>query len=836
MHRFFSLVTLWLVLWSATPWSVAGERESEVRHHVDRVAYDSQSNVLSVSGWLWDSQSQQSIQQLHMLFQGHEYEVKELHLYDRPDVQSALNIAEPKTGFAARQLLLPLNLQASQALQLVAYLQDGSAVALDISHLPALSAEPPRSLERHWLLLALVGLVCVLAAWSRWRQCCRLVGQWIQQRVVLITLGIVATFGVLVAAGVTGSSIQLLNTSPWNQGGQGVVAFEGQSKHWLKPRGVRSDEWLVLGPNTLAQWNHVPAFPVVNTNLGPQGQNMGVIGMTGVPIAQPAAIGRIATWGYFFLPLQQAMSWHWQLPFFACLLALWWMLNLLRPQSAGLNLLLSISFCVAPYAAGWSLWPLYACCFPLLLSVLGAHLLRTNRTSTALAIGAAMGVLMTGWVLVLYPPWQITVGTVLAVIAVGWCLDHRSELCWGWRQAMAVLLMLMIAGGVLATWWLDTADAVATMQATVYPGGRVALQGADIDAPWWALRGYLNPEVLTFAVPHLNQSEISAYLLVPLPLLLLGMYYSSQATRYRWTLRCCMAFALFWVVFRFFGIPLWLAKLTLWSHVSVTRLDLSLAILCTVLTVLAYGALQPFHAGAQQRWVHGRWPAWVVSVVSAALVIWQFQMLPSGVVLAQLWVFQVAIALAVAAAAWWMLRGQMGSACSMVLVLYLVSTMAFNPWSIAPQRVKLTNEVEQLIAAPLEGSRLRTLVLSNSTTPSMLLAAAGAPVLAGVLYYPHASIWQGMGLSQEDWPVVNRYQHLTFELGQLPDGKSFTVSNSQADTVIVKVNAQHFDFAATGADMVAALESDAQQLVRNEGLTSVGVHRGWHWFKVRQTG
>ena len=828
-------LVIWLWCWCApVSWGVAWAALPGPQHHIDHVHYDAPSNTLALTGWLWDAQTAQTLQELRINFKGNSYEVPTLQYVDRPDVQKALALPLLSTGFVVQQTLQAPNPEASQALQVIAVLSDGRNVDLNAGQL--LQQHPQNASlfrARHGWLLALVLCILPLMRSRRLHQYGLRVAHYISGHVLGVSIAIAALFAVLVALGVTGSSVQLMHSSPWNMGGQGVLQMQGHSPHLLHPRGVRSDEWFVLGPNTLAQWNHQPAFPIVNENLGVEGQNMGVIGMTGVPIAQPAAVGRIATWGYFFLPLQQAMAWHWQLPFFACWLALWWALNVLRPASAALNLLIAATFCVAPYAAGWSLWPLYACFFPLALFVCAAQLFKTTRLLAGVGWGVVMGVLLTGWVLVLYPPWQITVGTMLGLLAVGWCLDHRRTLHFAGAQVLAALLMLLIAGGLLWTWWQDTAGAVAAMQSTVYPGGRVALQGADMDALWWTLRGYLNPEVLPFSTPHLNQSEISAYVLLPLPWLVLGVYYGLQPSRYRWGLSACLVFLAFWLVFRFVGVPLWLAKLTLWSHVSVSRLDLSLAVACSALMVLIAGVQQERSASATPAWLHGRLIAALGAVASAALVAWQFAVLPAGVDIAQQWVFQAAVALTVAAAAWWTLRGEMGRACCLLLGMHLYATVTFNPWSQAPQQADLAEDVQHMLAVPEDATLKRTLMISDSATPSMLLAAAGAPSVAGVLYYPHHSLWQGMGLEPSDMPTVNRYQHLTFMLGSVPPGRSFSVHSAQADKVMVQVDPQGFDFSSTGAQLVAARADDAQKLQGNLSLHPIGLQRGWHWFEVR---
>lgn len=683
---------------------------------------------------------------------------------------------------------------------------------------------------RHWVLLALVLGGVVLASMPQVRTLATHVLGWVQRHPRRIGVGLLGVFALLVGAGVTGSSWQLLA-----QGNEGsLIEVRGSQAQVFEPRFIRADEWGILTTNALAQWNHAPRFPVVNSHLGVEGQNMGVIGMTGTPIAQWAALARPATWGYFFLPLRQAMAWHWYWGVFACLLALWRVLGLLLPEREGLNLLLALGFCAAPYAAGWSLWPLYAAFFPLALFWSSARLLLTQRLAHALPLGAAMGLLLASWALVLYPPWQITVGTLVALLALGWLFDERARLHWRAPQWLGLALALALAGLLLGSWWLDTADAVQRMRATVYPGGRTALSGADIaGAPWWTLRGYLASEVLGGGLAanaqalaptvNVNESELSSFFLLPLPLLLLGGWWAVRAMRLRWTLHACMLFTVFWLVFRFAGVPLWLAQATLWSLVTGIRLDLALGLACTVLLALLCASwplpLRP-----------GRWLATGVALLSALLVLLEFAWLPDGLLSTPSLPLLAALTLAVGVSVWWVMRARFEAAAGLLLLLGFAAMLGFNPWSRAPRAVRLAPAVAAL--ATQQGQLQRTLVISGNAKAGVTLLAAGVPVVNAVLYYPQPRLWQGMGLAAQDWSEVNRYQHLSFTLATMAPDKPPFEARGHMDFVKVAVDPWRFDFATTGARRVVARQDDAPQLRSNPGLRELGAHRGWVWFAL----
>ncbi|QXL84443.1 hypothetical protein [Comamonas sp. NLF-1-9] len=685
---------------------------------------------------------------------------------------------------------------------------------------------------RHWLFMASVLVLLPLPRVARLQHWGDRLEKLSQLHTKRITATIVGIFMLLVAAGITGSSAQLLIESPWNGGSGKTLVFEGQQSHLFSPQPIRSDEWLVLTPNILAQWNHAPKFPVVNENLGVSGQNMGVIGMTGVPIAQLAAAARPATWGFFIFPLRQALSWHWQFALFACLLFLWKALGVLNPQHQGFNLLLATAFCVQPYAAAWSLWPLYVTFLPLAAFTCTAWLLQTRKIFVAAILGSVLGILIAGWVLVLYPPWQVTVGSLMLALAIGWLVDQKKRLRCHAPQWIGAGIAVLLAATLLGSWWFDTSDAVALVRATVYPGSRTVLHGGEIDAPWWTLRGYLNIEALNYGTgPGVNQSEVSSYFFYPIPILFLGLWHCKKSSSHHWVMRACVGFMLFCLAFRFFGIPPWLAKITLWSYVTSTRLDLSFALACTTVMALVYANRRNGYAfSTRQR----TWIAWGIAGSSAALAALEFLVLPPGVITSNSIVLQAATTLAAGCGAWWLVRGRMRAAAFLTVILGLGATLTFNPVSRAPRAAHLSSSSTAFASSGTQPTHFfRTLAVGDSVTPSMMLAAAGVPTVGGVLYYPHRRFWKRIGLPESDWPVVNRYQHLFFTLDHLETALPFKVNSAQADVVNVTLDPRRFDFSATGAQRVVAEQKDAVLLRRNPFLNEIGSHGGLFWFEIR---
>ena len=803
----------------------------------DSVRYESGRNEIEVRGWAWDPISKHAARAIELKVNGVPVATQTLRTVERPDVAVRFpDATSVHVGFIVTATPTTKVSAGWHRVEVKAIFPDDRALALVDWNggTPQMHAQVTPA--RHWILLFLVLAGFAAAYARRTRALATRCGAWVERHHRGVLLGIGGAFVTLVALGVNGSSMELLERTPL---GKSVMETEGVDGRLFKLRPVRGDEWAILMPNVLAQLSHEPRFPIVNRNLGLEGQNMGVVGMTGVPIAQPAAVARPATWGYFFLPLRQAISWHWNFPFFACLVGVWLLLNAFGPASKGFNLALAASFTLAPYAAAWSNWPLHAVAFPVGLLITLFALLRATSAPMAALLGAALGWLLAAWTLVLYPPWQASIGTLSLLIVVGYVLDRRRDCQAGVPQALGVLVSIVVVGLILGSWWSDTREAIAQVSATVYPGQRSTLQGGD-GGFFWFLRGFTNAETISFGTgPWSNESEISAYFLLPWVLLWLAVWHGLRHHAQRWTIGACLLFVVFWLCYYFIGFPVWLSKLTLWGRVPFGRADLSLGLACTLMLALVLsgptGAQTKMTANAGMR-LTPLPVAGLIALASGALVAYGLVYMPREVFSRNSLVYQAAITLSAVAMTWWMLRGRAAASVGLLLLLCLVSVAGFNPIAIAPSSVGLSSPAKAFSQAdPNEPSKAARTLFVGAGVSALQLGALGVPIVNGILYYPHRTLWKSRGLSEAEWSTVNRYQHLNFVLANLPTGPTYVVKAPLMDQVSVAVDPRRFDFSLTGAEqVVAVLDDGGRSLYDNSGLTEIGTHEGVVWFKVRR--
>ena len=804
------LALAWIVCWAPA----AQAQTPPGRGYLDQAELPRGAHELTLSGWAASERSHVFVHNLIVLLGDREvYRGRLTGASVRPDVVAATGRAEwLGSGFRVR-VRLPAALPAgSYPLVVQVRLGDGEQFTLE-SAPGARTVQVPESarLSRWTMLALLLAAALPLAALAvpdgaaRRKHVRRAGGPG------RFALAGAASFALLVASGTTGSSLALLLTPP-------AVTEQDFQPGLGEPRVARSDEWQVFTPLALAQAAHQPRFPVINRNLGADGKNMLVLGMSGVAVAHPSALAKPATWGFFLFDGRHALAWAWWLPIWGGLGAAWLLLQRMfglawRPAAA-----LAACLVLAPYSVAFSYWPAYLTMFLSLGLCAAGGLLRSPRWPAATGWGLLLGWSMAAFALVLYPAWQVSLATLALPLGLAWGWRERALWRWNAARTLGLLAALLLAGGLLLSWWTDAREAVVAMQATVYPGQRASEAGGDIDR-WFLLKGWLNPLTLHVDLASMMRVDAASFQFLWLPTLVAVLWQAWRDRRPDPVALALLGFAAFALTYQFLGLPAWLTRLTFWNVVTSYRLDLALGV--AQLLLLAWLMAQP-RAVAGQGGRARLLPAGVAALTLAG-VLWQYRRMPLDIADGLPAGFVLLSALAAAAAACLMLSQRWIAFLALYLGWTLAAALPFHPLGQAPQALRLTGELAAagLADGAADAAGRRGVAVVGERNWAMTLPAAGVPVVNSLLYYPQPSLWRRLDPDGRQRDTYNRYQRLMFELRAQPGGRTFSIESPRLDEVRVELDPSRFDFRLLGARWVITPAANAEALVSNGSLEPV---------------
>jgi hypothetical protein len=629
-------------------------------------------------------------------------------------------------------------------------------------------------------------------------------------------------FLVIISLGITGSSVKLgLKSTPFVQS-DGINI-------WGEDKPIRSDEWVVSTPLNIAQYNHQPRFPIVNKNLGEDGQNMLIA--SGAPVAHISSIAKPMTWGFFLFDLRRALSWYWCFPLFACLFALWGLITLL--SSGGdwrSGFLISLWFCVSPYDAAWSNSPASTVLMPSLALLSAIAILKFQSKYLLLILGCVLGVTLAGFVLVLYPPWQVSLAYVFLALAFGVVVRDKLYRNFNSVRLLSFGLAIIIAGFILWRWWSDASHAIQAMSATIYPGQRTTVTGGGYTFSD-LLRGFTNIVTLyKISGVHSNQCEIASflYMLLPLAFLFIVRLYQRSIGLIEIALVVVIGLIMYYM---FLGFPVTLANFSLWGRVTPQRADIALGLSYILLCGILLSSMQkPISDKASMKFL-----AFVVAVIWATMTLSALSHLDPGILVGFSPGVEIGMFFIVIIAGYWLAYGKFHEFITLNLLLSVATIGAFNPINIAPNNISVSPSISNLVDKKSSAVADKRILVLETQIPAMYLLASGLPVVNGVFYFPQRSLWERLDKAHVEIEKYNRYQHLSFLGGSVENTDNFRIETRQLDVVIVVVDLERFDFRKTGASLITAPQKDENELRKNATLSHMRNENGWSWFQITET-
>jgi hypothetical protein len=579
-----------------------------------------------------------------------------------------------------------------------------------------------------------------------------------------------------------------------------------------QPRAVRSDEWLVTTPLALAQLSHNPRFPIVNRNIG-DGQNMLINPL--VPVWHLASLARPVTWGYLLLGARRGLAWSWWFQAFSCFTALFLLFGIILEGRQRLAAFGAFWFCASAYVVCFSLLPAYYAFFPSLMCCAAYYILNSNKPIVQLVSGALLGLSSAGFLMLLYPPWQIPLGYLFLMLLLAMVFRDRLYLrLWpmAGSRVLAILTAISIAGAVIAAFLITCMPDLKVMASTVYPGHRASDGGTYKLRVFF--RGMYNLISVYSAPAELgNQCEASSFYYF-FPGILLALAFSRQLRSRVGLIGLTLAvYLLLLSIFAFLPLPASIAKVLLLNYAARGRTDIAFGLASIILSVIVLAAVTPVGAqSGQNTQLRSERAAPVLASIGFATVVFVTGVLLSLVAGGFPPVSAAMLAALVCGlAAFCLLAGKPRVFCYLVGAAVIATALFFNPLSTNLDflyKSELAQKIVELNGVPAPAGfserEQRPLWLCYGLAyPEVLVQILGGRALPGIQWPPQLDLWRRLDPSGAYEDVYNRYAHVQLAADATQPQPAFT--SPKDDTMVVSVSPTDPVLASMGARYVLAM-------------------------------
>lgn len=584
-----------------------------------------------------------------------------------------------------------------------------------------------------------------------------------------------------------------------------------------QPRWIRWDELSLATPLALAQLSHKPRFPVINTNIG-DGQNMLVAPHW--PVFHIVTLSRPATWGYFLFGAQRGLAWHWWFQVFACFTVLYLLLEIILKGRKGLAAFGAFWFCGSAYVVCWSLWPAQIAFFAVLSCLSAYHLLKSERRHIQIIAALLLGLSLAGFVMFVYPPWQVSLAYLVLVIFGG--LFVRDKLYLSFRplakpRLLCIAGALLIAGGLVASFLVTCWSDFQLMSSTVYPGRRVSLGGDySVAAIFKGLYNYFTIYDAVLPPLLLNQSEsASFYYLFPAVFLalLLSKRFRQAFGAVGWLL---VAYVVLMLAFFLIGLPEPLARATLMSYVPPHRADVAIGLASIILCVYTLSLSKSLNQGEQGFWAKAMpWAAGVLVVGLFTLHGFAFTEITRQYVSVNL---VLVFSLIAGVLSYLLLSGRSKPFYLLMGIIVVLTTATFNPLCTNLDHIYKSELAEQISKLDNESNDRPLWICYGGVHPGILVTALGGRSLSGLHWPPQMSLWKEVDPFGGYLPVYNRYAH--FQLVFEPMDIRFRFDKTGDDSFTLRISPNNPVLISKGARYVLAL-GNSQESVKADNFVRV---------------
>lgn len=559
-----------------------------------------------------------------------------------------------------------------------------------------------------------------------------------------------------------------------------------------KTRGIRSDEFRVDTPSTLASgYGDYPYGKYNEIMRGTKTLNI----VTGVYIGYVTLARAPWEFAYMMIPKEYAFSFCWYIHIILGFLVT---IELFYIITKG-NRLLSVAGAFLILFSSFYLWWSFSVYF---ISAPGTivciHYFLNNKSiwkKIILGIGTAL--CFSNFILNLYPAWQVPLGYMFLAVGI-WCLHENWERIkkLQMKEWMVVLGILVLVASFVISYINVASEYIISINSTLYPGKRIDTGGFKLhklfyyaQAPFYAYQDVG------------NSSEAGVYFsLFPVPTIM-AIYCIIKERKKDWLTGGLLLVQIPMLIYVTIGFPKIIAKFTLFSHSTPKRLVDVVGLIQVYFIVLIMShykdnvKLPKIAAG-------------IIGVVTAGVSIWisSYNYPNYMSVIQKIVMFGIIV---------------MASICLMidlkgkrqtVFLLGLIAISLYTGIYIRPV-IKgfdaiYSKPVAKEIKRIVENDKEAKWISQGTVELSAFSIACGAPTVNSCNIYPNLELWKKLDPDDKYSEVYNRYAHVDVELTN--QKTSFEIVYGDH----IKVNLSYNDIEKTGATYL--LYKGNQKPIKNE--------------------
>lgn len=376
------------------------------------------------------------------------------------------------------------------------------------------------------------------------------------------------------------AKIHPVSIAIWNQ----LLPDGSDQKRGLisgKPRAIRMDDYAVGTPWLLSQANK--GYPVENEVIG--GLKSPVLML---PSKNFTEIFKPYDWGFFALDVERGYAWQYMYRDLLALIGVTLMLLIITKNNFWLSLFGGVWLFLSSGTQSWVSLPVLLIGYMSSMFVATIYVLYSTNWKTILGSSIIAAWLLVGYILLLYPPYQVPLGYLLLALLIGFIANNfKTKILfdqWAVKLGSAILL-LAIVGVSFYFFYKDLKPTLDAVLNTVYPGKRSESGGTGFIANWFSEYFSWQYSDINHPKKWLNHCELSHYITFAPIIIPCALVSFALQKRIDWSILLLIIFVVIGYIWIEVGFPVWLAKATLWDMSPTRRTQIPFGIGNVLLTI-----------------------------------------------------------------------------------------------------------------------------------------------------------------------------------------------------------------------------------------------------------